>query len=106
MITVENKIPDITTLVKQTDYNKKVSEIEKKVSHHNHDKYITTPEIDKFTAEVFDARLKQADLVTKTDFDTELISLNKKNKSNLIKQKISLLKTKLKSSKHLIQTIL
>ena len=29
------------------------------------------------------ARLKQADLVTKTDFDTELISLNKKNKSNL-----------------------
>ena len=55
-----------------------MSEIEKKFSDHNHDKYITTPEIDKCTAEVFDARLKQAELVTKTDFDTELISLNKK----------------------------
>ena len=33
----------------------------------------------KFTAEIFDARLARANLVTKTDFDNKLISLNKKN---------------------------
>ena len=31
----------------------------------NHDKYITTPEFNKLTAESFAARLKQADLVKK-----------------------------------------
>ena len=33
----------------------------------------------KFTAKIFDARLARANLVTKTDFDNKLISLNKKN---------------------------
>ena len=33
----------------------------------------------KFTAGIFDARLARANLVTKTDFDNKLISLNKKN---------------------------
>ena len=46
--------------------------------NHNHDKYITTPEFDKFTAEVFDARLARTNLMTKTEFDTKLISTNKK----------------------------
>ena len=41
---VQNKIPDLSSLVKKTDYNAKISEIEKKVTDHNHDKYITTPE--------------------------------------------------------------
>ena len=41
---VENKILDISGLVTRTNYNKKISEIEKKVSDHNHDKDITTPE--------------------------------------------------------------
>ena len=40
---VKNKIPGISSLVKKTDYDTKISEIEKKVSDHNHDKYITTP---------------------------------------------------------------
>ena len=40
---VENKIPDVSSLVKKTDYNTKVSEIKNKVSDRNHDKYITTP---------------------------------------------------------------
>ena len=48
---VENKIPDISSLVKKTDYDVKVSEIEKKVTNHNHNKYITTPEFNKLTAE-------------------------------------------------------
>ena len=36
-----------------------------KFTDHNHDKYITTPEFNKLSAEVFDARFKQSDLVTK-----------------------------------------
>ena len=72
------KLPNVSNLVKKTDYDTKISEIEKKVANHNHDKYITTPEFNKFTAEIFAARLAQANLVTKADFDNKLISLNKK----------------------------
>ena len=54
------------------DYNTKISEIENKDSDHHHDKYITTPEFNILAARVFNARLAQADLVTKTDFDVRL----------------------------------
>ena len=67
--TVENKIPSISSLVKNTDYNTKVTEIENKSNNHNHDKYITTPEFNTLATDVFNARLPQANLVTKTDFD-------------------------------------
>ena len=66
---VENKIPDVSGLVKKTYYDTKISEIEKKFSDHNHDEYITTPEFNNSAAEVFTARLAQANSVTKTDFD-------------------------------------
>ena len=57
-LTVENKIPDISRLGKKTGYNKKkTSEIEKKLTDLNHDKYINTSECNRFTAEIFDARL-------------------------------------------------
>ena len=69
---VENKIPDVSGFTTKTNYNTKISEIEKKVSDHNHDKYITTPEFNNLAASVFTARLARANLVTKTDFDTEL----------------------------------
>ena len=85
MTAVENKIPDVSSLVKKTGYNTKISEIEKKVAGHNHDKYTTIPEFNKFTAEIFAARLAQAKLVTNRDFDNELLSLNKKINSNEIK---------------------
>ena len=35
---VENKIPDVSSLVKKTDYDTKITEIEKKLTDHNHDK--------------------------------------------------------------------
>ena len=85
---VENKIPNISSLVKKTDYNTKITEIEKKLTDHNHDKYITTPEFNTLAADVFNARLAQANLVTKTDFDAKLSSLNKRvttNKTHLLK---------------------
>ena len=49
---VENKIPSVSNLVKKTDYNTKINEIEKKITDHNHDKYITTSELQKFTSEI------------------------------------------------------
>ena len=72
MTAVENKILNVSGLVKKTGYNTKISEIEKMVSDHNHDKYITIPEFNKLITESFKARLAQADLVTKTDFDIKL----------------------------------
>ena len=50
-------------LVTTTVLNTKISEVENKIP--SHDKYITTPEFNKLTAENFIARIKQADLVTK-----------------------------------------
>ena len=40
---VENKIPDVSSIVKKTNYNTKITENEKKLTDHNHDKYINTP---------------------------------------------------------------
>ena len=52
--------------------------MEKKVDNYDYDEYLTTSEFNKLTTENFAARLVQANLVTKADFDTNLISLNKK----------------------------
>ena len=76
LTTVENKIPGVSNLVKKTDYKKKIIEIENKLTDHNHDKYIDTSEFNKLAADVFNARLAQANLITKTDFDAKLSSLN------------------------------
>ena len=95
---VENKIPSIINLVKKTDYNMKITEIEKKLNDHKRDEYITTPEFNKLAADVFNARLVQSNLVTKTDFDAKLSSLNRKisqNKSKhlLFQNELNKLKT-------------
>ena len=34
---------------KTTDYNTKINKIESKITDHNHDKYVTTPEFNKLT---------------------------------------------------------
>ena len=75
---VENEIPDVSNLVIKADYNTKVTEIKKKLTDHNHDKYINTSEFNKLAADVFNARIVQAKLITKTDFDAKLSNLNKK----------------------------
>ena len=79
---VEKKLLDVSSLVKKTDYNTKITEIEKKLTDHNHDKYIATPEFNSLAADVFNARLAQANLITKTDFDAKLSSLNSKITAN------------------------
>ena len=72
MPAVEDKIPNVSNLVAKTDYNIRISEIENKITDHNHDKYITTPEFNNLATGVLTARLAQTDLATKTDFDTKL----------------------------------
>ena len=85
MTAVENKIPNISGLVKKTDYNRKISEIEGKINNHNHDKYITTLEFNNLEAGVFTVRLARTNLVTKTDVDGKLQELNQKINSNKTK---------------------
>ena len=75
---VENKIPVASNLVKKTDYNSKVTEIENKLTDHNHDKYIDHSEFNKLAADVFNAKLARANLITKIDFDAKLSNLNRK----------------------------
>ena len=75
-------MPNVNNLVKKTDYNTKVAEIENKLNNHNHDKYIDNQEFNKLTANVLNARLAQANLITKTYFDAKLSSLNKKMTEN------------------------
>ena len=68
--------------LKKTDYNTKVTEIENKFNNHNHDKYIDTSELNKLAADVFNARIAQANLVTKADFDAKMSSFNRKITKN------------------------
>ena len=52
---------------KKTEYNTKFDEIEKKITYHNQDKYITTPEFNGLTSENFTTRLRQSNLASKSD---------------------------------------
>ena len=56
----------------------KLLKLEKRLTDHNHDKYITTPEFNTSAVVAFDATLAQANLVIKADFDAKLRSLNEK----------------------------
>ena len=74
------------------NYNTKVTEIENKLTNDNHDKHIDTQEFNKLAADVFNARVAQAKLITKTGFDAKLSSLNKKitsDKTNFYLLKMS-----------------
>ena len=62
----------------KTDYSTKVADIENKLNNHNHNKYIDTSEFNKLAADVFNARIAQANLITKTDFDCKFSNLNRK----------------------------
>ena len=68
--------------LKKTDYNTKVTEIENKLNNNNHDKHIDTSKFNTLASNVFNARLAQAYLITKTDLDAKLSSLNEKTTQN------------------------
>ena len=61
LTTVENKIHHVCSLVKKKQImTKKNSEIEKKLTDYNHQKYITNVEFNTLVADVFNVRLTQA----------------------------------------------
>ena len=85
-------------MVKKTDSDSKVTEIENKPNNHNHAKYITTPEFNTLAADVFNAKLSQTGLVTKANFDNTVSSLNSniaenKTKNGSIESELKKLKT-------------
>ena len=55
-----------------------MGENEKKFTDHEDEKYITTAEFNTVAVDVFNTRLAQANLITKTDFDAKLSTLNRK----------------------------
>ena len=86
LTTVENEIPSISNLVKKTDYD------------HKHDKYITTSKFNTLATNVFNTRIAQASLITKTNFDSKLSNLNRKITANktkhlLVESELNKLKT-------------
>ena len=70
---VENKILNTNNLLTTNVLNPKPSDVENKIS--DYCKRTTTQEFNKLIAEHFVARLKQADLVNKADFDNKLFHL-------------------------------
>ena len=90
------KIPDVSSFVKKTIYDTKTSQFEKKLTDHDHDKYIATPEFNTLAA-VFNARLAEGNLITKTDFDAKLSSHNRnmsnKSKHLPVANELKMLKT-------------
>ena len=98
LTTVENKIPGVSNLLKTTDSNTQVPESEKKLTDHNHGKYIDTLQFDKLAADNFNARIAPTNLMTKTDFDAKLSILNRKitkyiTKLLLVENELNKLKT-------------
>ena len=91
-------MPNVSGLVTKTNYNTKISEIEKKITDHNHDEYVTTPEFNRLVTGNFKARLAQANLITKTDLDFELKKIydrvtSNKTKHLLVENELKKLKT-------------
>ena len=67
---VENKIISVSGLVKKTDYDAKIKDIERK--------YFRTTDYNKFTSDILDVKIKQKELVSKSDIDKKLINVSGK----------------------------
>ena len=71
---------DTSNLVKKTEYNTNINEIEKKISYHDYAKYITIQQYNKLTAENFIARLAQANLANNWNWNCWFCKLKNLNK--------------------------
>ena len=69
---VENKIPEVSCLVKKANYNNEISDIEAK--------YFTTSNDRKFRSEILETKIKETQLVDKPSISNLLkkLYLNKK----------------------------
>ena len=97
-------------MVKKTEYDTKINEIENKfTTYHDYEKYITVQKFNKLTSDNFAARLAQANLASKsdignffkkTDFGDKLININfffKQNKNFLFKNELNELSKKVEA---------
>ena len=91
---VNNKIPHLSGLVKLTNYDTKIFLIE--------GKYFTSSDYNKFTSNIFNAKIKQKKLVKKShisnlikffDFNTKLASWSAKAELKAEQEKIVKLET-------------
>ena len=69
-------------MVNKANYDIKISELEKKLTDHNHDKYITTPEFNTLAADAFNTRSAKTNLIKKADFNTRMSSIDNKSAEN------------------------
>ena len=77
---IEGKIPDVSGLATKTaltTVENKIPSVSSLVKEQTNDKYIDTPEFNKLAVDVFNARLAQANLITKTELSGKLSGLNK-----------------------------
>ena len=62
------RIPNVSNLVKKTDFNTKIGDTENKITtDYDYEKYIITPELNKLTSENSTARLAHANLSSKSN---------------------------------------
>ena len=80
---VDKEIPDNSSSVTTLVLNTIISKSENKIP--DQAKYITDLEFKTLTTENFPARLKQANLVNKNNFDNKLLSFKRKTTSNKTK---------------------
>ena len=66
----EKKLPDVSNLVKKTDYDAKITKIE--------NEYFTTSDYNKFTKDIVDNSIKRKNIATKRDFDAKLQDISKR----------------------------
>ena len=79
----DSKIHNLSGLVKKTDYDNKILEIKRK--------YFTTSAYNKFKSDILDAKIKQKELVNKSDISNLI-----KNSGLIIKLTTLATKAKLK----------
>ena len=91
---IENKLSNVTDLVKKTDYSIKISKIEKKVTtDHDHDKYIATQELILTTNLV--VRSAQSNLRSKCDIADFIKNVaSSKTKNVLVENELKEISTK------------
>ena len=77
---VENNIPSVSNLFKLLTITQKLMQLKRNLLIIYHDKDITIPEFNKFTKEIFDLRLKQVSLASKSDITNFVNETNIDNK--------------------------
>ena len=76
---MEHKIPDVSELVKKEDYDAKITEIE--------GKYFTTADYDKFTSNILDSKIKQKELVKKSNISNLINNSDLNTKLTILEAK-------------------